>query len=91
MLGNPWTAEAINLPMRLGYRLSLALIGATILVNAFRATERLAKAQPKADFQPLVRPLEQLVAADQETLREAYIEAVLVSEAQRVLEYLQSR
>lgn len=62
----------------------------TILLNALASTERLAKAHPGADYGELVRPLRQLVAADNQTLREAYIEPALVSEAERVLTHLQS-
>jgi hypothetical protein len=62
----------------------------TILVNAFRATERLAKANPTADFSELVQPLKQLVAADAQTLQRASIEPALASEAERVLKYLRA-
>lgn len=62
----------------------------TILKNALRSTERLARAHPNADFTELMRPLKQLVTADAGDLRQAYIEPVLVSEAERVLEHLQN-
>jgi HEAT repeat protein len=62
----------------------------TILLNALSSTERLARAHPDADFRKLVRPLEDLVAADAETLREAHIEPVFASEAERVLSHLKS-
>lgn len=61
----------------------------TVLLNAIRATELVAKANPEADFQPIIRSLQRLVEADQQTLRDAYIEPVLVSEAERLLRYLQ--
>jgi hypothetical protein len=62
----------------------------TVLLNAVRATELVAKAKPSADFQPIERSLERLVDADRKTLQDAYIESVLVSEAERLLRYLKS-
>jgi HEAT repeat protein len=62
----------------------------TVLLNGLRASELVAKANPSADFRPLETALQQLVEADAETLRDAYIEQVLVSEAERVLHYLQN-
>lgn len=63
----------------------------TILKNALRSTQRLAEAHPEADFSEVIRSLEQLAEADSEAVRKAYIEPVLVSEAERVLEHLRSR
>jgi hypothetical protein len=60
----------------------------TILLNAISSTERLTMTHPDADFDKLMRPLSDLVTADAKTLREAHIEPVLISEAERVLAHL---
>ncbi len=63
---------------------------AVIVGNALQAVETLADQNPSADYSALIESLQQLAAADRETLNKAQLPSRVVSDARRVLEKLQA-
>jgi hypothetical protein len=61
-----------------------------IVGNALEAVETLAAKNPSADFSAVIDSLEQLAAADPETLKKAQLPSRVSSDARRVLELLQA-
>jgi hypothetical protein len=64
---------------------------AVIISNALHAVETLANQNPAADFALVIESLERLAAADARELNDLQIPSRAASEAQRVLEFLESR
>jgi hypothetical protein len=63
---------------------------AVIVGNALQAVETLAERNPSADLSLVIESLEQLAAADAKELTDALVPTMAASEAQRVLESLES-
>jgi HEAT repeat protein len=64
---------------------------AVIISNALQAVESLAAQNPAADLSLVIESLERLAAADRQQLDDLQIPSRAASEAQRVLEFLESR